>query len=220
MLADWSHCQFARRVEWNPRTSKKIKKMPNKIRLYSLSTCAYCQAIKKMFIDLDVAYESVEADLLEGAEREAVLAELQTFNPQCSFPTVVVNDQVIAGYKVQEIKEAIGIRTDVDALYEMLKKLQEPKGYFFNRDRERTFALLRGLLINKDRYGYMSCPCRLATGQREKDKDILCPCVYRQPDVEEFGSCYCQLYVSAKWNDGEIPQQLVPERRRLLAEEK
>lgn len=102
---------------------------------------------------------------------------------------------------------------EVEQLYEMLRKAQEPKGYFFNKDRARVFDLLEGLLINKERYGYMSCPCRLALGDREKDKDIICPCVYREPDVKEFGSCYCNLYVSKAWNDGLIPDAQVPERR-------
>ena len=102
---------------------------------------------------------------------------------------------------------------DINQLYEMLKKFQEPKGYFFNRDRERVFDILRDLLINKERYGYMSCPCRLASEDRERDKDILCPCSYRAADVEEYGSCYCSLYVSQDWNEGTIPHAYVPERR-------
>jgi ferredoxin-thioredoxin reductase catalytic subunit len=166
-----------------------------------------------MLNDLGVAHEIVDADLLAGAERETLLAELRTVNPSCSFPTVVVNDRAITGFKVQEIKEAIGMRTEVDDLHDMLKKVQEPKGYFFNRDRERTFDLLRGLLTNKKRYGYMACPCRLASGQREQDQDIICPCVYRTADVEEFGACYCQFYVSRQWNEESIPHVLVPERR-------
>ncbi len=103
--------------------------------------------------------------------------------------------------------------TEVEKLYEMLKKVQEPRGYYFNKDRKKVDELLDGLLINRGRYGYMSCPCRLAVGVREKDKDIICPCVYREPDVKEFGSCYCNLYVSKAWNDGEIPEVVVPERR-------
>lgn len=102
---------------------------------------------------------------------------------------------------------------EIENLYEMLKKMQEPKGYFFNKDKERVFDLLDALLKNKNRYGYMSCPCRLASGDREKDKDIVCPCVYRDPDVKEFGSCYCNLYVSEAWNDEKIPREYVPERR-------
>ncbi len=102
---------------------------------------------------------------------------------------------------------------DVEKLYEALRKVQEAKGYYFNKDEERTFELLENLIINKDRYGYMACPCRLASGEREWDKDIICPCVYREPDVEEYGSCYCNLYVSQEWNEEKIPHDYVPERR-------
>ncbi|MDD3250454.1 MAG: ferredoxin:thioredoxin reductase [Smithella sp.] len=98
-------------------------------------------------------------------------------------------------------------------LYDLLKKAQEPKGYYFNKDKEWTLSILSDLLVNKERYGYSSCPCRLATGDREKDRDILCPCVYRAQDVKEFGSCYCNLYVSEDWNRGAIPHAYVPERR-------
>ncbi len=103
----------------------------------------------------------------------------------------------------------------VEKLYEMLKESQEAKGYFFNRDKDKVFELLKALLINKERYGYMSCPCRLSAADREWDRDIICPCVYREPDVEEYGSCYCNLYVSRDWNEGKIPVAYVPERRPL-----
>jgi ferredoxin-thioredoxin reductase catalytic chain len=102
---------------------------------------------------------------------------------------------------------------EIERLYEMLRKVQEPKGFYFSKDKERVFDLLSGLLENKSRYGYMCCPCRLASGDREKDKDIICPCLYRAPDVEEFGSCYCNLYVSREWNEGKIAHAYVPERR-------
>ncbi|MFZ1985467.1 MAG: ferredoxin-thioredoxin reductase catalytic domain-containing protein [Desulfatitalea sp.] len=102
---------------------------------------------------------------------------------------------------------------DTKQLYESLKKIQEAKGYYFSIEKERVLELLEALLLNKARYGYMACPCRLASGNREADKDIFCPCVYREPDVAEFGSCYCNLYVSKAWNDGTIPHAYVPERR-------
>ena len=98
-------------------------------------------------------------------------------------------------------------------LYEMLKKVQELKGFFFNRDKEWVLTILGDLLINKEHYGYMSCPCRLAAGIREKDTDIICPCQYRPEDIKEYGSCYCNLYVSPQWNEGTIEHQYVPERR-------
>jgi len=100
-----------------------------------------------------------------------------------------------------------------EELYEMLKKSQEPKGYFFSNNLERVMDLMSALLLNKDRYGYMCCPCRLASGDRERDRDIICPCAYRSPDVAEYGSCYCNLYVSKDWNEGKVAHGYVPERR-------
>ncbi len=102
---------------------------------------------------------------------------------------------------------------DAEKLYTMLAETQAAKGYVFNEDRARTMELLEALLKNKERYGYMACPCRLASGDREHDKDIICPCVYREPDVKEYGSCYCNLYVSTAWNTGAIHREYVPERR-------
>jgi ferredoxin-thioredoxin reductase catalytic chain len=102
---------------------------------------------------------------------------------------------------------------DIEQLYQNLKRIQEAKGYYFSNDKEHVFALLEALLLNKDRYGYMACPCRLASGDRQADRDIICPCVYREPDVREYGSCYCNLYVSKAWNEGTIAHAYVPERR-------
>lgn len=102
---------------------------------------------------------------------------------------------------------------DAAQLYETLRKTQEPKGFFFNRDKDWVFGILNGLLVNKERYGYMSCPCRLASGNRAQDQDIVCPCAYREADVKEYGSCYCNLYVSRSWNEGLIEHVYVPERR-------
>jgi len=102
---------------------------------------------------------------------------------------------------------------NTEKLYEQLKSIQEPKGYFFNKDKAFVFDLLESLNANKERYGFMSCPCRLSSGIREKDKDIICPCVYREPDVKEYGSCFCGLYVSKEWNENKVPHVYVPERR-------
>ena len=97
-------------------------------------------------------------------------------------------------------------------LYEKLKKVQEPKGYYFNCDREYVLGLLEALLLNKERYGYMACPCRLAAHNRDTDADIICPCAYRAADVEEYGTCYCSLYVSAEGRE-RTDWESIPERR-------
>jgi len=102
---------------------------------------------------------------------------------------------------------------NAEELYELLKKQQESRGFFFNKDLKRVFKLLEGLLVNKARYGYMSCPCRLAANDVKWDRDIICPCLYREPDLAEYGSCYCNLYVTPDWNADKIPHAYVPERR-------
>ena len=100
-----------------------------------------------------------------------------------------------------------------EELYEMLKKAQGAKGYFFSSNTERVMELMEALLVNKERYGYMCCPCRLSFGDRKQDSDIICPCVYREEDIKEFGSCYCNLYVTKAWDEGKISHAYVPERR-------
>jgi len=100
-----------------------------------------------------------------------------------------------------------------EQLYTILSKYAESQGIRLNKDREFVMDIMRGLLTNEQRYGYRSCPCRLSWGDKVKDKDIACPCVYRDPDIREYGSCYCELYVSVEWNEGKIEHQQVPERR-------
>lgn len=100
-----------------------------------------------------------------------------------------------------------------EELFQMLKNVQEPKGYYFSQDREHVMDLMNALLKNKERYGYMCCPCRLSAEDPEWDRDIICPCAYREADVAEYGSCYCNLYVSKDWLDGRIEHAYVPERR-------
>jgi len=100
-------------------------------------------------------------------------------------------------------------------LLEAIEKHARKQGYELNADREHLMMLMEGLLANEARYGYRGCPCRLGKNDKEADRDIFCPCDYRDPDVEEFGSCYCGLYVSADWNEGKVEKVRVPERRPM-----
>jgi ferredoxin-thioredoxin reductase catalytic subunit len=102
---------------------------------------------------------------------------------------------------------------DARELFDKLGPIQAAKGYHFNPDTAMVMELMAGLLVNKGRYGYMACPCRLASGNFELDRDVICPCVYREADVAEAGACFCGLYVSAAVRDGEVPLPVVPERR-------
>lgn len=101
----------------------------------------------------------------------------------------------------------------IEKLFCKLKKDTDASGYYLNPDREFVDSLLEGLLINEDRYGYQACPCRLSRGEKSKDLDIICPCDYRDPDLTEYGACYCALYVSGEIARGEKQAQSIPERR-------
>jgi len=98
-------------------------------------------------------------------------------------------------------------------LYDILSNYAASIGIQLNSDKEFVLDILAGLLKNEGRYGYRSCPCRLASGFRERDEDIICPCRYRDDDIRDFGSCYCSLYVSQAWNNNTVPHGVVPERR-------
>jgi ferredoxin-thioredoxin reductase catalytic chain len=102
---------------------------------------------------------------------------------------------------------------EVDRAYAKYKKDAESGGYHLNSDIEFAKGLINGLLVNEKRYGYQSCPCRLASGNREDDLDIVCPCDYRDEDVVEHGACYCALYVSQPVLDGTQELKSIPERR-------
>ena len=99
------------------------------------------------------------------------------------------------------------------ALLGRLRREAEAAGYFLNPDEQFVLGLMEGLLTNEERYGYQSCPCRLSEGVRDKDVDIICPCDYRDPDLDEYGACYCALYVSEEIALGTREPEPVPERR-------
>jgi ferredoxin-thioredoxin reductase catalytic subunit len=108
----------------------------------------------------------------------------------------------------------------VEALFQRLKKEAEDSGYHLNPDAEFTKELIRSLLINEKRYGYWACPCRLASGIKEKDLNIICPCDYRDADLNQFGSCFCALYVSGDVISGKKKVGPIPERRPIEKERK
>ncbi|OPY35957.1 MAG: Ferredoxin thioredoxin reductase catalytic beta chain [Methanoregula sp. PtaU1.Bin051] len=101
----------------------------------------------------------------------------------------------------------------IEKVFLLLERETKAGGYFLNPDSVFVKNLVAGLLKNEKRYGYRACPCRLASGTREDDLDIICPCDYRDSDIEEFGACYCALYVSPAIAAGKGKVAPVPERR-------
>ena len=102
---------------------------------------------------------------------------------------------------------------EVLKIYSRLNGEAVRAGYSLNPDAGFARDLVRGIMINERRYGYGSCPCRLASDDRRLDLDIICPCDYRDADLADFGACYCALYVSGEVLRGEKVLGPVPERR-------
>ncbi len=109
-------------------------------------------------------------------------------------------------------------RTDspevAEALRQELDRAASAAGYLLNPDAVFARGLAEGLLTNEARYGYRACPCRLASGDANRDRDIVCPCDYRDSDLLAWGNCFCGLYVSDDVARGARPLAPVPERRR------
>ena len=83
--------------------------MAAKVKMFTLSTCSHCKATKKFLDDCKVEYEFTDVDKTSGEERAATLEEVRKWNPDCSFPTIIIGDRVIVGFKENEIKEALGL---------------------------------------------------------------------------------------------------------------
>jgi glutaredoxin-like protein NrdH len=79
------------------------------IKLYAVSTCAHCTTLKKMLETGNFNFDSVDVDLLVGKQRREMLEEVRQLNKRCSFPTMLIGETVIVGFKENEIKEALGI---------------------------------------------------------------------------------------------------------------
>jgi glutaredoxin len=79
------------------------------VKIFSLTTCSHCKAAKKFIGECAIKYEFVDVDILEGDERKAIIEDVKKFNPRCSFPTIIIGEKVIVGYKENEIKEALGL---------------------------------------------------------------------------------------------------------------
>ena len=87
------------------------------------------------------------------------------------------------------------------------------KGWKLNSDKELITPVLEGLASNFNAYGYYQCPCRDSWGTRDRDKDIICPCAYAGPDIDEYGQCFCGLYVSDEFLAAGEEATAIPERR-------
>lgn len=83
--------------------------MEKPVKIFTLSTCSHCKATKKLLDECRVKYEFTDVDLLDGEEKAAILEDVRKLNPRCSFPTIIIGEKTIVGYREDEIKEALGL---------------------------------------------------------------------------------------------------------------
>ena len=208
---------------------------PGRLFLFALSTGPHCRAARKMLEELKAPFGCLEVDLLP--EPEPALAELALHNPARTFPTLLGGTRVVAGPLPDDLRRLAArfasspgpefkaegpSRPGAAAhrLYEALAPDQAARGYLFNPNQAWTLEALDGLLVNEARYGYGSCPGRLATGRPQADRPIVCPCSFRAEDVAKYGRCHCHLYFSPRGLAGTgtagpvpaVPVTAVPDR--------
>ena len=83
--------------------------MTPSVKLYTLSTCIHCKAAKKFLEDCGVKYDFQDVDLCSGEEQSALLEELKKFNPGCTFPTIIIGNKIIVGFREEVVREALGL---------------------------------------------------------------------------------------------------------------
>lgn len=106
-----------------------------------------------------------------------------------------------------------------EGMKEYVGMVSQKNSWILNKDQSTFNDLINGLVDNKKSYGYQSCPCRLASGKRDLDRDLICPCDYASDDVKEFGACYCNLYLRLDFYDKFKANYVnIPERRPIEKE--
>jgi glutaredoxin-like protein NrdH len=91
------------------RESPHMPSNSQKIRLFTLSTCSHCHRTKRFFQDRGIRVEFTDVDLLTGAERAMIMDEVRKLNPDCSFPTICIDDIIIIGFNEEKIKKALDL---------------------------------------------------------------------------------------------------------------
>lgn len=96
---------------------------------------------------------------------------------------------------------------------QFVHNVADKRQWKLNRDEDFLDMLVEGLQANLERLGYLQCPCRLSWDDRQKDKDIICPCVYAADDIAEYGHCFCSLFFSSDYDFDTQEPSSIPERR-------
>jgi ferredoxin-thioredoxin reductase catalytic chain len=86
--------------------------------------------------------------------------------------------------------------TDEQEILDWAAAYAKKHGYKLNPEKKRLEGVIKGLAKNKQRFGERYCPCRIRSGDAEKDKNIVCPCIYHEKEIKDDGACHCNLFFS------------------------
>ena len=78
---------------------------------------------------------------------------------------------------------------------EFAKKHAEENGIMLNPDERIVQGIIKGLFMKEEKFGEKYCPCRRESGDKEKDKEIICPCIFHMDEIKDMDHCHCNLFV-------------------------
>ena len=102
---------------------------------------------------------------------------------------------------------------NVEETLKFVSMVAQKQGWELNPDGPFVELLAQGLSDNFNRYSFFQCPCRDSNGQASDNRDIQCPCQYAAQDIQEFGHCYCALFLSKEHLSQGLDVEPIPERR-------
>ena len=88
-----------------------------------------------------------------------------------------------------EIKEE-----EIQKLIKEYQEYADSKGFKLNTDEKALYTMVSALLKKQKKFGANYCPCLVMTGDVEKDKEIICPCIFHEEEVKTQGRCLCRLF--------------------------
>ncbi len=81
-----------------------------------------------------------------------------------------------------------------DAIRRWAEEYARENGWVLDPDKDVLDRVIKGLARNEQRFGHRYCPCRLRSRDEEKDKAIICPCIWHRDEIAKDGHCHCMLY--------------------------
>jgi glutaredoxin-like protein NrdH len=91
------------------REQGKGLEMEKRVKLYALSTCPHCKCTKQFLNDCGVKFDCTDVDKAPKEVVAAIFDEMKRLTSRCSFPTIVIGDKVIVGYREDQVREALGL---------------------------------------------------------------------------------------------------------------